>query len=113
MGIDGSFYCTCHVGYSGDGVTCVGKIRIFYDHNQFIKRVLLGGNSDIPFLQILTNASQLLFLKNTNTYRTTVMLMLTVPTPRDRSTVPVMSGTREMESPVLVSNDLLWLLNCH
>ena len=21
-----SFHCTCHTGYSGDGVTCVGKI---------------------------------------------------------------------------------------
>ena len=22
---NGSFYCTCHHGYSGDGVKCVGK----------------------------------------------------------------------------------------
>ena len=22
---NGSFYCMCHRGYSGDGVTCVGK----------------------------------------------------------------------------------------
>ena len=21
----GSFFCTCHTGYSGDGVTCLGK----------------------------------------------------------------------------------------
>lgn len=24
----GSFYCTCHTGYSGDGVICEGKMRI-------------------------------------------------------------------------------------
>ena len=24
----GSFYCTCHTGYSGDGVTCVGKVNV-------------------------------------------------------------------------------------
>ena len=23
---NGSFYCTCHTGYSGDGVTCAGEI---------------------------------------------------------------------------------------
>ncbi len=22
----GSFYCTCHTGYSGDGVVCIGKM---------------------------------------------------------------------------------------
>ena len=25
----GSFYCTCHAGYLGDGVTCVGKVFCF------------------------------------------------------------------------------------
>lgn len=23
----GSFYCTCHVGYSGDGIMCAGKLN--------------------------------------------------------------------------------------
>ena len=32
----GSFSCTCHTGYSGDGVTCIGKMNglaIFHDHS--------------------------------------------------------------------------------
>ena len=29
----GSFYCTCHTGYSGDGVLCEGKIIL-----QFMKK---------------------------------------------------------------------------
>jgi hypothetical protein len=33
----GSFYCTCHTGYSGDGVTCVGKIFCYNDgFRQFV-----------------------------------------------------------------------------
>lgn len=26
----GSFYCMCHVGYTGDGVTCLGKLYHFW-----------------------------------------------------------------------------------
>ena len=26
----GSFYCTCHTGYSGDGITCVGELRLTF-----------------------------------------------------------------------------------
>ena len=24
----GSYYCTCHTGYSGDGVTCQGRLNV-------------------------------------------------------------------------------------
>ena len=39
----------------------------------------------------------------TNTTHITVTWMLTVPTPRDRSTVPVIRDIQETESRVLVS----------
>ena len=31
----GSFYCMCHVGYTGDGVTCLGKL--YHDFCMFIR----------------------------------------------------------------------------
>ena len=34
----GSFYCTCHHGYSGDGVICVGDWH--YLINTFVKYIL-------------------------------------------------------------------------
>lgn len=32
----GSFYCTCHHGYSGDGVTCDGVYNSNYDLNCYM-----------------------------------------------------------------------------
>ena len=41
---DGSFSCVCNTGYSGDGVTCTGKIIVIlcscYDYN-YRKRCIL------------------------------------------------------------------------
>ena len=37
----GSYYCTCHKGYSGDGVTCLGTIRSRL-HHSFLGGTLLS-----------------------------------------------------------------------
>jgi len=49
------------------------------------------------------NAIQTSYHPITVILHTIATLMLTVPTPRDRSTVPVIRDTQEMESRVLVS----------
>ena len=62
------------------------------------------GNSYVEFIcaQIWMNARQRDLHLTIYTTTTTAMLILTVPTPRDRSTVPVIRDTLEMESRVLV-----------
>ena len=39
---EGSFYCTCNVGYSGTGTFCTGTVNIYLDRydndNKFIKK---------------------------------------------------------------------------
>ena len=30
---EGSYTCTCNTGYSGDGVTCDGKLYYLYNYN--------------------------------------------------------------------------------
>ena len=49
------------------------------------------------------NAIPMPFYQSTVTTLITATLMLTVPTPKDRSTVPVIRDIQEMESRVLVS----------
>ena len=36
----GSFHCMCHTGYSGDGVTCIGKINLWL-HKIVQKRLII------------------------------------------------------------------------
>jgi len=64
----------------------------------------------IILFQTSTNVTRMPWLSTTITTAITAMLMLTVPIPRDRSTVPVIRDTQEMESRVLVSVTSLPLL---
>jgi len=34
---EGSYYCTCNAGYTGDGFTCTGNYRLLYTSSRPIK----------------------------------------------------------------------------
>ena len=37
---DGSFICTCYIGYSGNGTTCSGKIECYFRLHRVPNKVI-------------------------------------------------------------------------
>ena len=55
----GSFYCTCNVGYTGDGVTCTGTseiyssvFKIYHMHLSSICKNLRYSDLDVIYLNL-------------------------------------------------------------
>lgn len=54
----GSFFCTCHTGYSGDGVSCIGTLTFSTSQRSFILLVRLSYDSiflTIPHPTVITS----------------------------------------------------------
>ena len=87
----GSFFCTCHTGYSGDGVVCLGKCTVlipFLLHSQKITYLV----THIPlyiYKKISTNATHQDCHLSTKTLLTFVTMMLTAQTQKDLTTAHV------------------------
>ena len=112
----GSFFCTCHTGYSGDGVTCAGnysylKCLTSFGSSYISSYICLNpwcmqGVSKNQYcfnFQILTNATRRDCLLIINTWATVVMRMLIAPIAKDPIIVDAKKVTLEMASIAMVS----------
>lgn len=52
----GSFYCTCHTGYSGDGVVCLGTSS--FDGCKFFLTPLFCSNKSNSFIVLVTDVNE-------------------------------------------------------
>ena len=90
----GSYMCVCNEGYTGDGVTCTGKLSLFIVlfhlfqclSSKHIEYPCMGLHFTCP-VQMLTNVYSSLL----------VTPMLCAPTHLDHTHVPAMKVTLEME----------------
>ena len=92
----GSFYCTCHMGYSGDGVVCLGRSFLSRFGPPFtnLRTIYIFWLSPpFSFTKISMNVTHLDYHLSIKTWLTFVMMMLTVQTQKDLTTAHAWTDT--------------------